>query len=85
MGREDLAEDQEGDIVAGQDIYEICRYDVAASEETLVDHFRLCNDHGQLIMIGGDGETSCETDDMAALVGGDPRLSEIKPNQITSI
>jgi hypothetical protein len=73
-------------MVAGQTIYEICRYDVSADGETLVDRLRLCSDNGQLIVIDGDGvETPCDTDDVAALVGADPRLSAIKPNQITRV
>jgi hypothetical protein len=72
--------------VAGQDIYEICRYDVSATEETLVYRVRLCNDNGTLKLIdGNDIETSCGTDDVLALIGADPRLREIKPNQITRI
>lgn len=71
--------------MAGKDLYEISRYGVGADEETLVERARLRND-GQLKFIVGDGpETACDSTDVVAVIGADPRLNEIKANQVTRI
>lgn len=72
--------------MAGHDIYEICRYDVGATEETLAEHVRVRDDDGELTLITGDGaEKPGGTIDITTIIGADPRLNEIRPNQVTRI
>jgi len=72
--------------MTGQCVYEIGRYGVSTDEEILVERARLLSDNGELKLIIGDGRaTACGSDDVAAVIGADPRLNEIRANQITRI
>jgi hypothetical protein len=67
-------------------VYEVCRYDVRADHEALIERVRLVSRDRMLCRRVGDGpETCCAGTDVAAVIGADLVLNEIRANQVSRI
>ncbi len=67
-------------------VYEITRNDVHTDKEALLERVQVFSKDGMLWRRVDDGpETSCPGTDVAAVIGADPLLNEIRANQVTRI
>ena len=67
-------------------LYQIARYGVRTEIEVLIERAQLFNVNGGLRSRVDDGpEIACSNTDVAAVIGADPLLNEIRANQVTRI
>jgi hypothetical protein len=67
-------------------VYKIARYDVHTDEEVLIEGAQVFSRDGTLWRRVNDGpETVCPETDVAAMIGADAVLGEVRANQVTRI
>lgn len=67
-------------------VYEIARYSAQTDAELLIERAQVVTRDGALWRRVDDGpETRCPDTDVAALIGADPLLSEVRANEVTRI
>jgi hypothetical protein len=67
-------------------VYEIARYSVQTDAELLIERAQVVDRDGVLWRRIADGsEALAPESDVAALIGADPLLSEVRANQVTRI
>ena len=72
--------------MTAESVYGIARYDVHTENEVLIERAQLFRENGALRRRVDDGpEASCPDNDVAAVIGADPALHEVRANQVTRI
>ena len=67
-------------------MYEIARYGVDTDAEVLIERTQVLSRDGALWRrVDDEPETLCADTDVAAVIGADPVLSEVRADQVTRI
>ena len=70
-----------------REVYKVSRYDASTDIEVLIDRAELllAPDGALWTRVDGGTLTRCEGNDVAAAIGADPMLSDVRANQVTRI